>query len=557
MVGDRVYLQDAANAANYQDWLVASVTMFSTYGRVTVSLVGSGGTGTTNFANNLDLAVSLLRTGSQGPATASGIEDASNVSFTWTDGTRTLAVAPVSGSYTYWWHGLKHSVSGSQNVVITNTTGIHFVYFNSLTGVLTQSTTAWDILSDVAVAAVYWNATTSKGVLLNEKHGLVMDPATHLRLHTVDGTRVVSGFGFSGTTVSPSSPADADNDIQVATGVIADEDLRVTVPAQGNSASSYRVWYRTGASGDWTWDNTSLPFTNAASSYMHFNEFTGGTWQKTALTNSQYMNMWVCATPALNDNHGIIFVMGQAVYPTLAGAQAEDIAVAVNWGVLPFPEIAALYKVTFRTGSAYTSTGKCRIDVAPVSIMNSKLTIAVAGASTLPSASVTVNTANFNGLLTASETNVQLALEKLDDVILEPKPYWGRLARTTSTALTSATGTYVAVWETLTDDSLGVAQNFTSATDGMICPVDGVYDVTAVLQFTKGTVGRASVRVMRNGSAVTGSTVLLPDQTGNTQTIQSAISVPCLATDKLSLNALTFGSDMTITALYLIVSGPA
>jgi len=66
--GAQMMLQDADNAANFQTWEVTGIiTQLATYDIFPVMLIDSGGTGTTNFANNHNLIVATARTNGHGP----------------------------------------------------------------------------------------------------------------------------------------------------------------------------------------------------------------------------------------------------------------------------------------------------------------------------------------------------------------------------------------------------------------------------------------------------------------------------------------------------------
>jgi hypothetical protein len=66
---DIIILQDRDNSANYQKWEVSGTPTYSaTYDNFPVTLIASGGTGTTNFANNHNLIVVLVNAGATGPS---------------------------------------------------------------------------------------------------------------------------------------------------------------------------------------------------------------------------------------------------------------------------------------------------------------------------------------------------------------------------------------------------------------------------------------------------------------------------------------------------------
>ena len=317
-----------------------------------------------------------------------GIGTKTDVVVSFVAGTRTVTVAPAATNYTYWLNGYPTVVSSSQNIVIPNLAGLHFIYFDDLSGVLTQSQTPWDLLTTTPVTAVFWDAVNAKGVVLEERHGTVMDAATHTYLHTNEGTRVVSGFGASGYVLQ-SSASDADITPDIASGVLADEDLQTTTAALVAGAGVYRVWYRSGVGGAWTWDATSLPFT-VGTTYIQYNLDTAGTWSKAEATNGQYVNIFVFGVPTITTGFDIAFIPGQTVHASLAAAQASQLSNQA-FGSLPFTEMAALYKITFRTSAAYATTGKVRIEEI-IRIVGTSATIAAGSPN---------NHASLSGLSTA------------------------------------------------------------------------------------------------------------------------------------------------------------
>lgn len=72
--GDILYLQEDNNSTNFQKWVVsASIVIQTGYVEVPVTLVSSGGTGTTNFANNLQIILAIFLEGADGPQGFQGI----------------------------------------------------------------------------------------------------------------------------------------------------------------------------------------------------------------------------------------------------------------------------------------------------------------------------------------------------------------------------------------------------------------------------------------------------------------------------------------------------
>lgn len=292
----------------------------------------------------------------------SGVEDRTASTISLNDGTRTLTITPVGASWNYYASGVKVTVSAAKSVVWTDVDGLHFVYFSG--GVLTHSTTAWDLADPeiVPICALLWDATGKKSIAFEERHGLVMDRATHQYLHSTRGTQLVSGGAITAGTyaVAGGSPSNADNSFGVDATVIADEDIRSTLAALTDGSAIGRLW-RDGASGVWRWDSSTVfPKVGVGGSYIAKNVLSG-TWQLVDLAANNYVSWWLVAIPALTTGYRFALVVGQAEHATLAAAQAESIT-GLSWGSMPFTEAVGLARIIFKTGAGYTSTGKCRIE---------------------------------------------------------------------------------------------------------------------------------------------------------------------------------------------------
>jgi hypothetical protein len=350
-----------------------------------------------------------------------GIVSAAALTVAFVEATRVVTVAPAVTSYDYIYLGTKVTVSTTKTVTLANTSGLHFVYFSDAAGTLVTSMTPWSLATTVSVAAIYWDAVNAKGLVIEERHGVVMDWATHLRLHEVNGTQVVSGFALSGYTLATDTAAAVTPN--VASGVLADEDLHTTVPALTAGTGVYKVWYRNGAAGDWTWTDSDYPVLTGT--LTRYNQNTGSAWQLTDVANNSFVNMYLVAVPNTG-TQGFAWVMGQASHASLGDAQAETVN-NLAFGDLPFTELAALYRLTFQVKSAYTNTSKARLE-AVLRIVGSAVTVQQTGindhaalsnltaAGAHPATSVSADVTNFNGLLSSADTTVQAALDTLDNV---------------------------------------------------------------------------------------------------------------------------------------------
>jgi hypothetical protein len=314
--------------------------------------------------------VDRIVTGLQHPT---GFPNRDDSEILYDPGTRQITLQPKAPAteFSYYLNGVKYTVDSPQVFTHPDTTGLYFFYIDA-TNTFRFVSGVWNIITDAPISYVVYNSSLADGFSNEERHSSGRNPDAHLELHFNIGTYIVDGFAISGYTVQPGSPTDADNTFALASGNVADEDIISTLSALADGGP-YNVWYRSGATGEWLWDKTlTVPYFSGT--YIQYNEFTGATWQLTELTNNQYMNIWVFKVPALNSTFQTIIVVGQNVYSTLLGAESEAVT-SIDWGIMPFQEIAGMWQITFRTNASYTSTGQCRIEAEPIQIVGSRAII--------------------------------------------------------------------------------------------------------------------------------------------------------------------------------------
>jgi hypothetical protein len=211
-------------------------------------------------------------------------------------------------------------------------------------------------------AAIYWNATLADAVLVgNELHGTEMDTATHIYNHRTRGTQYDSGLAITPNTIGGNGSSNAHAQIGVASGVIRDEDIALTLSAVADPAT-LPVMYRSGAAGDWTFEtNTGYPVLTTGTGRLSYNQFTGGAWQKTEIGNGDYVLYHIYAT---NDvSTPLKVVMGQAEYATLNAAQtgATTEAGTLSVGGIAFTEWRLIGTIIYQTQDSYTNAVNARI----------------------------------------------------------------------------------------------------------------------------------------------------------------------------------------------------
>lgn len=293
----------------------------------------------------------------------------STISFV--PGTRTFTIAPAVTSFDTYSKGVKRTYSSAQNVVIPNTTGLHFIYFDA-SGTLISSLTPWTFGDGlVFVATVYWNSgVPTQYILGEERHGLVMDWRTHQYLHETRRTVYVSGFTLSGYTIG--SDTDAAVTVGLENGQIDDEDLRHFITHSATPSNPFEqvltdpaqipVYHRAGSGGPWVKDAaTNFCFKNFAggSNRVAYNSESGGVWGQTEVDNNDFVAVWLFAT---NDpNEPIIAIQGQRQDATSELARTNNGFNSLAFGGLPSAEWKILYRIILQTGNGLGGTRKAQI----------------------------------------------------------------------------------------------------------------------------------------------------------------------------------------------------
>jgi hypothetical protein len=259
-----------------------------------------------------------------------------NASLSWDDSTRTFT---ITGNHDIYINGVR-STKGTATKQIADATGIHLIYYDS-DGVL-QEVTADPSFENPFVATVYWNTTTDKGLMGEERHGIKMDVDTHEWMHFIVGTQYKSGL--TGTFDSSS--------LSITSGEIKDEDITHSIGTE----TTANVLYKNG-SADFEWDEGQALYFKEVGGTLQYNN--GNALANVPLSN--YVAYWIYAT---NDaSNPIVSLMGQRVDTTLAGARSNNTLESLALGTLPFREMKILYRVLVRNqggASTYIETQDLR-----------------------------------------------------------------------------------------------------------------------------------------------------------------------------------------------------
>jgi hypothetical protein len=273
-----------------------------------------------------------------------GFENRTDSTISWNSSTNTFN---ISGNYNIWINAVKYHKT-NDSIIITPTVGITYIKFNS-SGVLTATTSGWDLASEVPIATIMYNLALSESFISEERHGIIMDSATHKYLHYTVGSKYKSGFEVYNYSVGTNSITA--NTYAVSAGSFFDEDLEITVPAL--TSSPYTVFYRSGSNGDWTWGQYSYPYYNLTN-IARYNAYTGSSWSVLIPQLNSYLNYYIFATNAIDPKFSVISIPGQAYYTALADAEAETFT-DLSLGTLPFTEMIPVAKMTYQYGVSYVS----------------------------------------------------------------------------------------------------------------------------------------------------------------------------------------------------------
>lgn len=300
-----------------------------------------------------------------------GFPNRTDSTFTFDKTTRTFTIEPTNENYQVFFKGKKLIKNSPESIIIPNTTGLYYIYFNE-DGILSANTNFPGLQNMIYISYVYWNEQQSDTALQfgpgDERHGTVMDKATHERLHAVDWTQWVLGLQLYGYTMNDSDNNDAVK-ISITDGVIADEDLFHNISHSPTPSNFFEqvlqnfallpVMYREGANGEWRQDEaTEYPFKNTDLGRVNFNEF-DAEWKQSQVPNNGFVAYYIVFSADIEQP--IKVIQGQRTDTTLADAQANNDDRDISWGNVPFQEFKVLYRLILQTSDSYTNDKKAML----------------------------------------------------------------------------------------------------------------------------------------------------------------------------------------------------
>jgi hypothetical protein len=317
----------------------------------------------TTVAGGLDALADKIVQYNEVTKEPTGFPGLSDSTTSFDNSTRTFTIQPVGASFDFYVKGKKYTKTTAQTVVIPAIAGNHYIYFD-VDGVLSSTTTVGASLftDNALVSIIYWNTdTNTRTYFAEERHGLTMDGATHTYLHTVFGARYLSGLALQGFSVDGTGNLAANAQFTSDSGTIRDEDLLITLAAQSQIAILYRqgqLWRKKTADAFPVIYSGTAGYTGA-NGRLPYNQFTGGTWQLTEVSNNSFVLVHFFGT---NDKETpVIGIQGIAEYGDITSARNAASTEITSLSGLPFAEFVAIGSVVFETANGYTNAPKARV----------------------------------------------------------------------------------------------------------------------------------------------------------------------------------------------------
>ena len=297
-----------------------------------------------------------------------GFPNRTDSTINFSSGSRVLEIEATSGTFDYYIHGTKYTISGSA-VKLSDTEGTHFIALDTNEKLVSTTTFTDDIFTDYAITSiVHWNADDDEPVYYaEERHGMVMGGVTHAYLHNTVGTRYESGLSLNTFDADGNGDDATAAQFGYASGIIWDEDLKIEISTD-TAPAQIPVLYRSGSAGKWrrtTATDYPLIYNGHPTIYTEtragWNEYTGGIWQLTEVGNNNFVLIHYFAS---NDiDYPIVGICGQTEYTTIIAAREgalTEINSLITTG-LPLVEFKAVATVIFQTSTAYSNTPKARV----------------------------------------------------------------------------------------------------------------------------------------------------------------------------------------------------
>lgn len=283
-------VRKASNPSDVWDWFTEYTNLWSAVD-TTVNNVST-------VANSASSAVTTLQTLETNRAAATkeftGFTNNSDIVVSYSELSRTIT---LSGTFQMYHKGVKVlDVEADTWTSEAHASGLLTPIFLKYNDSGFSWALSWEFW-EVQIAVVYFSSNGDFQLAAREVHGF-MPWQTHRHLHKSVGTfrcdgGTVAYSAFSSTTATDRRPT-------ITECNILDEDLPTTLAAH-TSQTSYTQLYLADANGRLVITKSQAEIVALSGTAPLWNQWTGTTWQQTALPVGSYMCVWLVATTASAD----------------------------------------------------------------------------------------------------------------------------------------------------------------------------------------------------------------------------------------------------------------
>ncbi len=325
-------------------------------------------------SDNVEEALDSLRDQHVDAWEPTGFVNRTTSSISFSNPARIFTITPEgSKGFDIYVQGKKFTKTSAESVIISNTEGLHFVYYDrtgALKSITAANTSTRAMIHTTALASIiYWDATNQREIYVaDERHGIVMSGATHYHFHDIWGCMWEKGLGLVDFTVDGDGDDNISAQFGYGDGEIHDEDLAFDID-DGPVPAAIPIYYKWGTDADWRRKEAdpypmiysgTVGYTGP-NGRLPYNQNDSGDWKLTEVTQADFVLVHYFAT---NDRfYGIIGVQGEADYNNLGQARtgaATEIGEITTAG-MAFAEFTPVGSVIFQTRTTYDNTPMARV----------------------------------------------------------------------------------------------------------------------------------------------------------------------------------------------------
>ncbi len=293
-----------------------------------------------------------------------GFENRTDSTLSYNAGTLTFTLSGNNASV--WVEGTRYTLNGLYTKEWTDVEGLHYFYIDA--GPTLAVTTTFDpdvlIAKKALIALLYWASDINQVIRFGEeRHGIVMDSATHKWMHLTQGTQYLTGLPLADILPDEDGSLDTHAQLGIDAGTIADEDITHSISKSGVPAA-IPVFYISGLLWRCTDGTSEFPVITfgGGARRLAYNYWNGVSWEQAEVDRGNYVLSHIIATNDLEKP--LIAIQGQNQYSTLTLARTgatNEINSLVTAG-LPTAEFTPIGTVIFQTNDVlYSNSVKARI----------------------------------------------------------------------------------------------------------------------------------------------------------------------------------------------------